>query len=164
MKFRRDSFTPAPARRHSLERTPLVTKPDYGIDAPCVIRQLVFVSVALPLLGIALTIAGLVHSHLIMFAMGATSVIVAVGCTAAIFLMIRSSRHGKQRVRDAVLNEFQFQGNERVLDVGCGRGLMLLGAAKRLKEGTVVGVDTWSQEDQYKNAPENTFSNAVAEG
>jgi cyclopropane fatty-acyl-phospholipid synthase-like methyltransferase len=30
---------------------------------------------------------------------------------------------------------------EAVLDVGCGRGLMLVGAARRLKTGKAVGID-----------------------
>ena len=34
-------------------------------------------------------------------------------------------------------------GDEKVLDVGCGRGLLLIGAAKRLKSGKATGIDVW---------------------
>src|SRR5205823_8620427 len=56
-------------------------------------------------------------------------------------------------------------GRERVLDVGCGRGLLLIGAAKRLGQaGTAVGIDLWQQEDLSGNRPEATLENARLEG
>jgi len=40
-------------------------------------------------------------------------------------------------------------GDEQVLDVGCGRGLMLIGAAKRLTTGKATGIDVWQAEDLF---------------
>jgi len=40
-----------------------------------------------------------------------------------------------------------------VLDVGCGRGLLLIGAARRLTTGKAVGVDIWQAEDRVGNLP-----------
>lgn len=57
-----------------------------------------------------------------------------------------------------------WRGDERVLDVGCGRGLMLVGAAGRLTTGTAVGVDLWRAEDQADNTPEAALENARREG
>jgi len=51
-----------------------------------------------------------------------------------------------------------------VLDVGCGRGLMLIGAARRLASGHATGIDLWRTEDLAGNAPEATLANAAAEG
>ena len=34
------------------------------------------------------------------------------------------------------------------LDIGCGRGLMLIGAAKRLMTGKAMGIDVWHAQDQ----------------
>jgi ubiquinone/menaquinone biosynthesis C-methylase UbiE len=51
-----------------------------------------------------------------------------------------------------------------VLDVGCGRGLLLIGAAKRLTTGKAVGVDIWQTEDLSGNRPEATQENARLEG
>ena len=48
--------------------------------------------------------------------------------------------------------------------MGCGCGLMLISAAKRLKTGKAVGVDIWDSRDQAGNGPENTFKNAQLEG
>ena len=38
-------------------------------------------------------------------------------------LMVRSSRIGKLRGRDRLLDDLPWRGDERVLDDGCGRGL-----------------------------------------
>src|SRR5206468_2531871 len=55
-------------------------------------------------------------------------------------------------------------GRERVLDIGCGRGLLLVGAARRLGDGgRAVGVDIWQAQDLSGNGPAATLSNAVAE-
>jgi len=53
---------------------------------------------------------------------------------------------------------------ERVLDVGCGRGLLLVGAAKRLTTGAAVGIDIWDHTLLAGNRPAATLANAVAEG
>ncbi|WP_170932572.1 class I SAM-dependent methyltransferase [Desulfosporosinus sp. FKB] len=55
-------------------------------------------------------------------------------------------------------------GNEHILDVGCGRGLYLIGAAKRLVTGKIIGIDIWQGEDLSGNHMENTINNAIVEG
>ena len=55
-------------------------------------------------------------------------------------------------------------GDEKVLDVGCGRGLMLIGAAKRLKSGKATGIDIWSQQDLSGNSADAAKQNAKLEG
>lgn len=79
-------------------------------------------------------------------------------------VMLLSSVAGKLRLRDRVLDSLGLQGDETVLDVGCGRGLMLIGAARRLPYGRAIGVDIWSQRDQWRNTPDETMANAEAEG
>jgi ubiquinone/menaquinone biosynthesis C-methylase UbiE len=51
-----------------------------------------------------------------------------------------------------------------VLDVGTGRGLLLIGAAKRLTAGHAVGIDIWSTKDLSGNAIERTQANIEMEG
>jgi arsenite methyltransferase len=48
--------------------------------------------------------------------------------------------------------------------VGCGRGLMLIGAAKHLTTGRATGVDIWRAEDLSANSRDATLSNARIEG
>src|SRR5262249_2594462 len=74
------------------------------------------------------------------------------------------SRFGKLRLRDKILDGIEWRGDERVLDVGCGRGLMLVGAARRIPNGKAVGVDIWQAVDLSGNTPDKTRANAAAEG
>jgi ubiquinone/menaquinone biosynthesis C-methylase UbiE len=53
-----------------------------------------------------------------------------------------------------------WRGDELVLDVGCGRGLLLVEAAKRLSRGRAVGVDIWSAKDLWGNSREAALENA----
>ena len=66
-----------------------------------------------------------------------------LACAFALLLtagfMLWGSKSGKLRVRDRLLATIPWRGDERVLDVGCCRGLLLCGAARRLTTGTAVG-------------------------
>src|SRR5699024_7150603 len=53
---------------------------------------------------------------------------------------------------------------EKVLEVGCGRGLVLNAAAQRLTTGKAVGIDLWNERDQSGNHPDATRKNAAIEG
>jgi arsenite methyltransferase len=75
-----------------------------------------------------------------------------------------ASRRGKFQIWDWLLDEFDFAGDERVLDIGCGRGAVLMLAARRLPHGQAVGVDLWRRGDQSGNAAARTRDNAVREG
>jgi SAM-dependent methyltransferase len=79
-------------------------------------------------------------------------------------LMLWSSKVGKLRARDRLLDGVAWRGDERALDVGCGRGLLLIACAKRAPRGTAVGVDLWRSQDQSGNNPDATWANARAEG
>ena len=75
-----------------------------------------------------------------------------------------TTRAGKFAVWAELLDRLKLKGDERLLDVGCGRGAVLLMAAQRLPRGRAVGVDLWSTKDQSGNAEEVTRRNAVLEG
>jgi arsenite methyltransferase len=82
--------------------------------------------------------------------------------------MTYGSKVGKRRDRERLLDlagtVVPWTGREAVLDVGCGRGLMLVGAARRLTTGLAVGVDIWRAEDQGANMPRASLDNARREG
>ena len=78
--------------------------------------------------------------------------------------MIWSSRVVKVWAADDLLDALDLQGSEYILDVGCGRGLLLIKAAKRLPYGRAVGIDLWSPIDQGNNTREATLMNAQIEG
>jgi arsenite methyltransferase len=89
---------------------------------------------------------------------------IGAACLAMALWMIWSSTGGTGRERERLLDTLTWRGDEEVLDVGCGRGLMLIGAACRLGSGHATGIDLWRNEDLAGNAPEATLANAAAEG
>jgi arsenite methyltransferase len=88
----------------------------------------------------------------------------AILCLGEAALMILYSKSGKFRHRDRMLKMVDWKGNETVLDVGTGRGLMMIGAARKLKSGKAVGIDIWSKRDLSGNSMEKTLANADLEG
>ena len=78
--------------------------------------------------------------------------------------MTYGSRVGKVRTRDRLLRALPWTGAERVLDVGCGRGLMAIGAAHYVPQGEVVGIDRWSATDQTDNTAAAAQENARRAG
>jgi arsenite methyltransferase len=77
--------------------------------------------------------------------------------------IVRFSRRGKFEVWARLLTDQHLRGDERVLDLGCGRGAVVLVAAKLLPRGSAVGVDIW-RADQTGNSVQATLGNAEAEG
>jgi SAM-dependent methyltransferase len=77
---------------------------------------------------------------------------------------IHATRAGKFAVWADLLDRLELSGDERLLDIGCGRGAVLLMAARHLPRGRAVGVDIWSTKDQSGNAEEVTRRNAELEG
>lgn len=78
--------------------------------------------------------------------------------------MIYSSKVSKLSEREEMLDLSTWRGDETVLDVGCGLGLVLIGAAKRLTTGTAAGIDIWQTQDLSGNHPDATLENARREG
>lgn len=77
---------------------------------------------------------------------------------------LHTTIRGKVRVWERELDRLQLRGDERLLDLGCGRGVILIGAARRLPRGRAVGVDLWRSQDQTGNGPDLTRRNAAAAG
>jgi ubiquinone/menaquinone biosynthesis C-methylase UbiE len=85
-------------------------------------------------------------------------------CLGAGWVMVWSSRVAKLRLRDRMLDSLALKGDEKILDVGCGRGLLAIGAAKRLKSGRVTGIDIWNPLDLSGNTAEAAKANVKLEG
>ena len=136
---------------------------NYGLDAPLVVRNLLIVA-ALGIISLVTRLLG-VWSRQDPIAMIARPLIGAgLSCGAMGLWMIYDSKIGKVREREYYLDRIVWRGDECVLDVGCGLGLFLIGAAKRLKTGRAVGIDLWQAEDLSGNTPAGTRNNATIEG
>ena len=81
-----------------------------------------------------------------------------------IAFFLHSTRRGKFLVWRDLLDGLRLRGDERILDLGCGRGAVLLSAAGRLTTGRAFGVDIWSRTDQSGNSPRAARDNAEIEG
>jgi len=77
---------------------------------------------------------------------------------------LHTTLRGKLRIWERELDRLGLKGDERLLDLGCGRGMVLIEAARRLSTGRAVGVDLWSGKDQSGNKPQATLGNAAAAG
>jgi ubiquinone/menaquinone biosynthesis C-methylase UbiE len=119
-------------------------------------------------------------------ALAAVAILIALWLVRAIVIAIRSGEvgpflpvliillivgfgfhttlRGKFEVWAELLDKLGLRGGERILDLGCGRGAVLLLAAQHLTTGRAVGVDVWRKVDQSGNSAEATRRNAVAEG
>lgn len=133
-------------------------RPDYGIDSPAMVAGVL--------------VAGLVAGGLaiVLTALHAAAVAAIIAAALGLYLVVYAasmvvySRRGKLALRDRLLEAIPWRGDEAVLDVGCGRGLLLVGAARRLTSGRATGVDRWVRGAVSGNQPEAALANARAEG
>ena len=137
-----------------------MNKINYGFDAPAIMRNLIISGLIVPLIGLSIPcFTNNVISKYISF------LIIFIGI---ILLILGSSMyiygiHGKFKMRDFMLSKITWKGNENVLDIGTGRGIYMVGAAKHLTTGKSIGIDIWRAEDLSGNNIENAYRNAELE-
>ncbi len=143
--------------------TPSAPQPDYGIDGPRGIVLLLLASAGS--IGAVMGLYrwqsspcwcyGLVEIALL---------IVAVDCLLLAGSLLWYSKVQKQREAERLLDRVPWRGDEYILDVGCGRGLLLISAARRLNTGRAVGVDVWRGLELSGNCAQATWENARRAG
>jgi arsenite methyltransferase len=136
-------------------------KPDYGIDAPGVVRNLFVIGGLLLVLG---SLFPVLRIGPVIFLWKSGALTAGILCLIEGILMLVYAKRGKFRHRDRMLKMVDWKGDESVLDVGTGRGLLMIGAAKKLSTGKAVGIDIWSAKDLSGNALQKTVRNAGIEG
>src|SRR5262245_15927887 len=139
-------------------------KPDYGLDAPHIVKRMVGRGIWTLVAG-----AAVFFVNRNQYPGTAGALLGVLGAISGFFFLIAgvhvwSSRIAKLQVRDRLLDALDIADDDRVLDVGCGRGLMAIGAAKRLKSGKATGVDIWNGQDLSGNSAEAAKDNAKLEG
>jgi len=143
---------------------PDLGKPDYGIDAPKTVRWLATRGALLALFGVIVFNVNQVSNPQAAHTIGSMTFFPGLGFLLGAAVMVWSSKFGKLQLRDEMLDSISWSGSEKVLDGGCGRGLMLIGAAKRLsKSGRATGCDIWTS-DLSGNTLAAVSMNAKTEG
>lgn len=134
-----------------------IPRGDYGYDAPYALIAFTGIS----LLAIVLAVVSwLTPQHPdLKLAIGYAGFF---GINAASFFY--TTRFGKFRVWEEILDGLGLAGSEHVLDMGCGRGAVLNAVARRLTTGKATGVDLWRSIDQSGNSADATMANARIEG
>jgi arsenite methyltransferase len=130
---------------------------DYGYDAPYAL--VIFAAIGLASAIGAIVAWGESDRHLT-----AIMAFYAVFFLGNAFSFYYATRVGKFVVWNRILDGLRLRGDERVLDIGCGRGAVLIAVAKRLTSGCITGIDLWSRRDQSGNASDVTRRNASMEG
>jgi arsenite methyltransferase len=137
-----------------------MNKPNYGFDAPSIMRNLIIFGILILSIAIAIPF----FSAIPILKYGSYFLLL----TGTILFILGASMYwygikGKYVMRDFMLQKINWNGNENVLDIGAGTGLLMNGAAKFLSTGKSVGIDIWRAEDLSDNTIENTLKNAVLE-
>jgi len=137
----------------------MTQKINYGIDAPKVIRNLLAIGFVLLLASLLLPallppVTPFLHTSVL------PTAIILIVCG---LLMYSYAKYGKMKHRDRMLNSHQWNGNEQVLDVGTGLGLLMIGAAKKLTTGKSTGIDIFNKYDLSGNTIQQTRMNAGLE-
>jgi SAM-dependent methyltransferase len=139
----------------------LKSKPDYGFDGSpfsvgivCIVGAVCFGG------GVALFAFPGLGLKIAAFVLMLCGLLMVFVCGAYLYYV----KLGKQHRRDTMISMIDWKGNEKVLDIGTGRGLLMIGAAKKLTLGKCIGIDIWDQDDMHGNAYQNTMRNAELEG
>lgn len=138
-----------------------MNKVNYGFDAPSVMRNLL-------IFGVLALVSGAFLPRFVDFAFVKYAAILTQIVGFILFLlgasMVVYGIKGKFRVRDKMLSRVNWRGNEQVLDIGTGTGLLMNGAAKFLTTGKAIGIDIWREEDLSDNGLKTALKNAEIEG
>lgn len=144
---------PGRKSRNNLKRS----QPAYGLDGS--LKSRIFTFTIIVLLVVFLFQVNIPLTKYIAYIVLACGVMyIAVTCWWAFYVTT-----GKLKHRDALLNMVDWNGKKTVLDIGTGRGLLLIGAAKKVEAGSCIGIDIWWEHDMFNNTKEQTIENAKLE-
>ena len=126
---------------------------NYGLDSPRIVLTLIALAMAMVFIGRA-TSSGW---RWIAYGIDGYSLAGTGG-------MLFYNKVGKLGLAKGLLDRIPWRGDERVLDVGCGRGLLTVAAAHRVPNGSVVGIDVWISTAITGNTADSVQQNASIEG
>ena len=138
---------------------------DYGIDSPKELQNMAWRGVTFAGLGLGMFLMNRREypgpAGAMLLVLGA----IGLGYLAQAGAWYWTCKNRKIELRDGIIGALELKGDEKVLDVGCGRGLLVIGAAKKLSgKGKATGVDIWQADDLSNNSAERALANVKAEG
>lgn len=133
--------------------------PDYRLRPPWYHQLLLLAGAVCAVVAIIMVREGL------SLAAGALFVVAGLAATEALLLLIILNRRSRERARRDMIDCIEWRGSEQVLDVGCGNGIVMLAAAKRLTpgQGKAVGIEIWDNK-AGRQKESNLRRNAEIEG
>jgi ubiquinone/menaquinone biosynthesis C-methylase UbiE len=138
----------------------LPAAPDYALRVPNHVRYALGLGLAGGATGLALSVGAGDGQRL------TGGILTATGAAAAVVTLLLNqvtSTRARLGARRRMLDAVPWRGDERVLDVGCGNGFLLVEAAKRLTTGKATGIDIWLT-DAGQQSGEAVWRNARLEG
>lgn len=133
---------------------------DYRYNVPMVIKLMAVVGVILVVVGIG---AIVVDEFSVLAALAIVGGGLLIAPRMIVTSILRTFQDLRYHIRDAIVLGVQWRGDEHVLDIGVGSGLMLFECAKQLKSGRAVGIDLFK--DGSGGGDAQTFwRNATHEG
>ena len=144
-----------------MTQSALKSKPDYGFDgSPFAVAVVCCAGAVCFGGGVALTASLGLGLKIAAFVLMVCGLLMVFVCGSYLYYV----KLGKLHRRDTMISMIDWKGNEEVLDIGTGRGLLMIGAAKKLTLGKSIGIDIWNSEDMRGNTHQNTMRNAELEG
>ncbi len=135
-------------------------KASYGFDAPGIMLGMLTGGAAGLGVGLAVLIG---FDGWVGVGGGIIALIAFVPCVLGLS-MLAYGLIGKHRMRDYMIGLVEWRGDEQVLDVGAGLGLLLIGVAKKLgRRGLATAVDIWRAEDLSGGGLEQLADNVAIE-
>jgi ubiquinone/menaquinone biosynthesis C-methylase UbiE len=134
--------------------------PDYVLRVPRALQLLIATGLLAGFVGLELLFGAPAASPIY----GVLLLMLGVMCgvlSAALWMI--TSLQLRQRMRRRMLDSVAWRGDERVLDVGCGNGFLLVEIAKRLTTGHATGIELWKADAGAQTA-EVAWRNARIEG
>jgi arsenite methyltransferase len=136
-------------------------KPNYGFDgSPFGVTIVFFAGVVCLGGGVALITFLSLGVKILAFVLVLCGLLMVLVCGSYFYY----TKLGKLHRRDRMISMIDWKGNEKVLDIGTGRGLLMIGTAKKLTLGKSIGIDIWNSGDMHSNTYQNTMRNAELEG
>jgi len=136
-------------------------KPKYGLYAIRIIATLFSV---IEIIGLLLLLAGYAFNNIYLTIGGGIITAFGIYMIVAHFLSLYIFTGVDSTRFSLIAKLLELNGNEYVLDVGCGTGRTAIQMARRLTTGKLVGIDIWDTMELGDNSPERAYKNADIEG